>query len=143
MHAAADVAAVGAISVSVYRGPRRHGDMRHPASRPKSSNSMYFRGLQGRYEMAVCEGWHGGDPGAADALKPFSAQIAPLRLKVEAALQECGFSVRESILRTRRIAEELGLEAEFAAMNPFLSKLVHPTASSLFAALQPEQEQLF
>jgi hypothetical protein len=82
-------------------------------------------------------------PGAADALKPFSAQIAPLRLKVEAALQECGFSGRESVLRASWIAEKLGLKAEFAAMNPFLSKLVHPTAYSLFASLQPEQEHLF
>jgi hypothetical protein len=80
---------------------------------------------------------------ATDALKPFAAQVDPARKKVESGLQECGFTGREGILRTSRIAEDLGLKAEFAAMNPLLSKLVHPTAYSLFAALQPEQEGLF
>src|ERR1035438_6206591 len=57
MHAAAETASVGAISVPAYRGQRRHGDMRHPTSRPKSWNSIYFRGPQGRYDTAVCKGW--------------------------------------------------------------------------------------
>ena len=58
--AAADAVSVGAISVLVYRRPGPRSDMRHPALRLKSSNSIYFRGVQGRYDMAVREGWRAG-----------------------------------------------------------------------------------
>jgi hypothetical protein len=38
--------------------------MRHPASLPKISKSMYIRGLFGRFETAVGKGWHQQQPGA-------------------------------------------------------------------------------
>jgi hypothetical protein len=101
MYAAADVAAVGAIPVPVFRRPGRRSDMRHPASRPQSSNSMYIRCVRGRYDTGVCRGWHqrttwnevrrpvlslfsffehGGDY-TTTQLRPFSATLPRFRLR--------------------------------------------------------------
>jgi hypothetical protein len=60
------------------------------------------------------------------------------RSKVEQGFKEAGFVDNDRYLKTSGVAADLGLSSEFSTMNAFLSKLVHPTAFSLFGRATDE-----
>jgi hypothetical protein len=68
-------------------------------------------------------------------LEAFVPSYQVFREKVTNARQQCGLADQNSYLKVSKVAKEVGLDTEFSALNTVLSKLVHPTAFSLYAVV--------
>jgi hypothetical protein len=77
-----------------------------------------------------------------DPLKPFLDPITQMDMKLDSEMALAGIEDDRTHIKIASIAKSRGTQAEYYTMNSLLSKLVHPTAFSILAAIDEKDTSL-